>query len=82
MSEQLKASTIRAMYGAVMVAALDFLVTYQIGRGSEYRLEDALLAFGTVFVGYMIARGAAEGVIDTYRNSTGKVSKADVGQPS
>jgi len=77
----LRAATIRAVYGALLTAALTFLVTYQTGRGVPTRLEDALLAFGTTFIGYMIARGMAEGLIDSYRQANGQVSAADVGQP-
>ncbi len=80
MSEQMKAATIRALYGALLTAALTFLTTYQLGRGGAYQLEDAAIAAGTTLLGYLIARGMAEGWIDTARQASGRVSKADVGQ--
>lgn len=79
MSSQLVAATIRALYGGILTAALTFLTTYQLGRGSAYQLEDAALAGGITLLGYMIARGIAEGLIDTNRQANGQVSKSDVG---
>lgn len=73
MTEQFKASTIRALYGAMLTAALTILTTFQVTRS----WEEAAVAGGTTLLGYMIARGAAEGLIDSNRGPT----PADVGQP-
>jgi hypothetical protein len=80
MSEQLKAATIRSLYGAVLLGLASALAAFQTGRGELHRAEDTVLAFLVTFVGYMVFRGAAEGLIDSYRAAEGKVSKADVGQ--
>jgi hypothetical protein len=56
------------------------LAAFQTGRGEAHRAEDTVLAFLVTFVGYMVFRGAAEGLIDSYRAAEGRVSKADVGQ--
>ena len=78
MTEQFKAATIRALYGAILTAALTLLTTYQSGDPLDAdRWEKALVAAGTAFLSYMIARGAAEGIIDSNRAPT----NADVGQP-
>ena len=77
MTEQLKAATIRALYGAVLTAALTLLTTYQSGASAPDRWEQALIAAGTAFVSYLLARGMAEGLIDSHRGPT----RADVGQP-
>ncbi len=75
MTEQFKAATIRALYGAILTAAVTLLTTYQAGSGAE-RWEQALIAAATAFVSYLLARGMAEGFIDSNRGPT----SADVGQ--
>ena len=77
MTEQFKAATIRALYGAILTAALTLLTTYQSGDDASDRWEQALIAAGTAFLGYLLARGMAEGLIDSNRGPT----SADVGQP-
>lgn len=77
MTEQFKASTIRSFYGALLTAAATFLATYQTAAGD--RFETAGLAALSTFVAYMLARGAAEGLIDSRREATGAVTPADVG---
>ncbi|CAA9586373.1 MAG: hypothetical protein AVDCRST_MAG19-4888 [uncultured Thermomicrobiales bacterium] len=87
MTEQFKASTIRALYGAMSIGFSTVLGAYQalsaILAGSETpmpkgdRWEASLVAGGVSFFGYMIAPGAAEGLIDSNRGP----SSADVGQP-
>lgn len=78
MTPQLRAATIRAAYGAILTAALTFLSTFQMTPFDEpRRLEIAAVAAGVAFFGYMLARGAAEGIIDSNRGPT----SADVGQP-
>ncbi len=77
MTEQFKAATIRALYGALLTAALTFLTTFQLTAFDEpRRLEIAAVAAGVAFFGYMLSRGVAEGVIDSNRGPT----PADVGQ--
>ena len=77
MTEQFKAATIRALYGAILTAALTLLTTYQSGDPLDAdRWEKALVAAATAFLSYMIARGMAEGLIDSNRGPT----SADVGQ--
>jgi hypothetical protein len=76
MTEQFKAATIRALYGALLTAALTFLTTFQVTAFDEpRRLEIAAVAAGVAFFGYMLSRGVAEGVIDSNRGPT----PADVG---
>ncbi len=78
MTEQFKAATIRALYGAILTAALTLLTTYQIADPADpQRWEAALVAAGVALFAYMLARGAAEGLIDSSRKPT----SADVGQP-
>ena len=76
MTEQFKAATIRALYGAILTAAVTLLTTYQAGSGAD-RWEQALIAAATAFLSYLLARGMAEGFIDSNRGPT----SADVGQP-
>lgn len=78
MTAQFKAATIRALYGAILLAAATFLAALQVAefRTSE-TIADAGIAAGVTFIGYMIARGMAEGLIDSNRAPT----SADVGQP-
>ena len=76
MTQQFKAAAIRALYGALLTAALTLLTTYQSGdRLDTDRWEKALIAAGTAFLSSMIARGMAEGLIDSNRGPT----VADVG---
>ena len=78
MTEQFKAATIRALYGAILTAALTLLTTYQSGDPADAdRWEKALIAAGTALLSYLLARGMAEGLIDSNRGPT----SADVGQP-
>lgn len=78
MTEQFRAATIRALYGALLTAALTFLTTVQMTTFEEpRRLEIAAVAAGVAFFGYMLSRGVAEGIIDSNRGPT----SADVGQP-
>lgn len=75
MTEQFKAATIRALYGAILTCALAFITAMQTLSGSD-RVEDAALIAASSFLGYMITRGVAEGMIDSNRDPT----PADVGQ--
>ncbi len=43
-------------------------------------MEDAAIAAGTTLLGYLIARGMAEGWIDSARQANGRATKSDVGQ--
>jgi hypothetical protein len=82
MTPQLQAATIRALYGAVISAALTFLTTFQMTAFDEpRRLEISAVAAGVAFFTYMMARGVAEGLIDSGRQASGNVTPADVGQP-
>ena len=82
MTEQFKAATIRALYGAVLTAALTLLTTYQSGLATgDHRWEAPLIAAATAFLSYLLARGMAEGIIDSSRAANGRVLPADVGQP-
>ena len=82
MTEQFKAATIRALYGAMLIGFSTVLGMYQalsaivalMAKGDRW--EAALVSGGVSFFGYMIARGAAEGIIDSNRGPT----PADVGQ--
>ena len=77
MTEQMKAATIRGLYGALWTAGSIFFVTLQMASGDRSaRLEDAALAAAGFFA-YMVSRGIAEGLIDSNREPT----PADVGQP-
>lgn len=78
MTEQFKAATIRALYGAIIGAALTFITTLQIQDFTDpRRYEVAGLAAAAAFFAYMMARGVTEGLIDSNRQPT----SADVGQP-
>ena len=78
MTEQMKAATIRGLYGALWTAGSIFFVTLQMASGDRSaRLEDAALAAAAGFFAYMVSRGIAEGLIDSNREPT----PADVGQP-
>lgn len=80
MSDQLKAATVRALYAAILTAALTFVTTLQTqGPEDPRRMEIAALAALATFFGIMVTRGAAEGLIDSSRNANGQVSRADVG---
>lgn len=66
MSEQLKAATIRALYGAIITAALTFITTLQVTDFADpRRFEIAGLACGAAFFAYMLSRGVTEGIIDS-----------------
>ncbi len=81
MSEQLKAATIRALYGAIISAALTFITTLQVQAFDDpRRYEVAALACGAAFFTYMLVRGISEGLIDSGRAASGHVTPADVGQ--
>jgi hypothetical protein len=73
MTEQFKAATLRALYGAILTAAATGVAALQ------QNVDDrgAVLITASTFLTYMIARGAAEGLIDSNRKPT----SADVGQP-
>lgn len=75
MSAQLKAATIRALYGALLTAALTGITALQTTDDAR----GATLATAAAFVSYMVARGAAEGLVDTSRAANGQVTPADVG---
>ncbi len=78
MTKQLQAATIRALYGSILTAGLTILTTYQMaGPIGTDRWETSFVAGGVAFFGYMLARGAVEGIIDSNRGPT----SADVGQP-
>ncbi|MGH2604522.1 MAG: hypothetical protein ACRDJ9_34680 [Dehalococcoidia bacterium] len=75
MTEQMKTATVRALYGALLTAAASTVAVLQSGTDNE----TALYAFLATFLSYMIARGAAEGLIDSRRDASGNVTSADVG---
>jgi len=77
-SEQLKTATVRSIYGGALLGAASALTTWQTNRGDMYQGEDTILAFAVTFIGYMIFRGAAEGIIDQTRASE---VRAGVGRP-
>jgi hypothetical protein len=78
MTEQMKAATIRGLYGALWTAGSIFFVTLQMATGDRAaRLEDSAIAAAAGFCAYMVSRGTAEGLIDSNRGPT----PADVGQP-
>lgn len=80
MTEQFKAATIRALYGAILTAALTFLTTFQLtGFDEPRRMEIAAVAAGVAFFGYMLSRGVAEGIIDSSREVSGNILPSDVG---
>lgn len=82
MTEQMKAATIRAFYGGLFVAALVFLTKLQTTPVlNAETIARAGIEFGVALVGYMVARGIAEGLIDSNRAASGNVTPADVGQP-
>lgn len=72
MTEQFKAATIRALYGALLLGVQAFLVAM-----TQTDSKSALILGASTFVAYMVARGIAEGLIDSTREPT----PADVGQP-
>lgn len=76
MTEQFKAATIRAFYGAILTTGSVFFVTLQTAPNAANRVEDAGIAAAAAFFAYMLARGVTEGIIDSNRGPT----KADVGQ--
>lgn len=76
MTEQMKAATIRALYGALLSSALVFLVGLQVDTRTRDTVEDAAIAAAVAFFSYMLSRGVAEGLIDSTRGPT----RADVGQ--
>jgi hypothetical protein len=79
MSEQMKAATIRALYGALFVAALDFFLGLQIAPVlNSDTIARAGLGFAVSFLAYMVARGVAEGFIDSNRATKGQVYPSDV----
>lgn len=75
MGEALKRSAV----GGSLVAAATALGVWQTQRGDAYQGEDTLLAFAITLIGYLIARGAAEGWIDSARRQAGTVQPSDVG---
>ena len=78
MTEQMKAATIRGLYGALWTAGSIFFITLQMAPDDRStRLEDAAIAAAAGFFAYMVSRGVAEGLIDSSRGPT----PADVGQP-
>lgn len=77
MTEQFKAATIRALYGGLLSGAMVFLIGLQVDIRSIDTVQDSGIAAGVAFLSYMIARGIAEGIIDSNRKPT----PADVGQP-
>lgn len=77
MTEQLKAATIRALYGAFWTSGSVFFVTFQLATGAHSaRIEDSAIAAAAGFFAYMVSRGVAEGLIDSNRGP----NKSDVGQ--
>ena len=79
MTEQMKAATIRGLYGALWTAGSIFFVTLQMSTGDRSaRLEESAIAAAAGFFAYMVSRGIAEGLIDSNRGPT----SADVGQPN
>ena len=81
MSEQLKAATVRALYAAILTAALTLVTTMQtLDPADPNGTRTAVLAALAAFFGIMVTRGMAEGLIDTSRNANGRVSPSDVGQ--
>jgi hypothetical protein len=77
MTEQMKAATIRALYGAIFTSGAVFFSVLQVTSGTYgHRFETAGIALGVAFSGYMLSRGITEGLIDSNREPT----KADVGQ--
>ncbi len=80
MTEQMKAATIRALYGGLLTAALVFFTALQVESRSRDTIEDAAIAAVVALLGYMISRGVAEGLIDSARASSGNVLPSDVGQ--
>ncbi len=68
---------VRALIGAVLTAGLTFFTTLQAVNAPN-EIAKAGMAAGAAFFGYMVTRGAAEGLIDSNRGPT----SADVGQPS
>jgi hypothetical protein len=78
MTEQMKAATIRGLYGAFWTAGSVFFITFQVAVGDRAtRLEDSAIAAAASFFAYMVSRGIVEGLIDSNRGPT----PADVGQP-
>lgn len=67
MSPQLVTAFLRSLYGGVLLGAAAALTAFQTGRGDAYQGQDTVIAFLVTFVGYLIFRGAAEGIIDTSR---------------
>ena len=67
MSPQLVTALIRSLYGGVLLGAASALTAWQTGRGDAYQSEDTVMAFFVTLVGYLIFRGAAEGLIDQTR---------------
>jgi hypothetical protein len=77
MTEQMKAATIRGLYGAFWTSGATFFAIFQVTTGAHaVRLETAAVGAAAGFFAYMVSRGVAEGLIDSNRGPT----KADVGQ--
>ena len=78
MTEQLKAATIRGLYGAFWTSGATFFAIFQITTGTHsVRLENAAVGAAVGFFAYMVSRGVAEGLIDSNRGP----QPSDVGQP-
>jgi hypothetical protein len=76
-TEQFKAATIRALYGALLTTGSVFFVSLQTLPAGAQRIQDSAIAAAAGFFSYMLARGVTEGLIDSNRGPT----PADVGQP-
>jgi hypothetical protein len=82
-TEQLKAATIRGLYGAFWTSGATFFTLFSLGTGAHgQRIEDAAIGAAGAFFAYMVSRGIAEGLIDSSRQASGNVTPADVGQPT
>lgn len=77
MTEQLKAATIRGIYGGIWTSGSVFFITLQTMSGNPNRLAESAIVAAGAFFAYMVSRGVAEGIIDSNRGPT----PADVGQP-
>ena len=79
MTDQLRVALGRAFVGGLLTALLTWFTSMQALMGNPDRMEISLLTFGATMVGYVVARGVAEGWIDGNRASDGKVQSSDVG---
>lgn len=79
MTPQLKAAVARAIVGGVLTGLLSFLTVLQQQAGQADRVENAGIVGAIALVSYLVARGAAEGIIDSGRAADGDVQPSDVG---